>query len=685
MNYLWNILIPDGSFEFLSLLALAAVKATLLLAFVALIILAFRRISAATRHLLWTSALCAALVLPFLSFLTFWEVPVLPAALSEDVFVSNESGKSDETLKTPETPPVLRELSIFDQGSGGELKESEIQTKVQSLENFSTVMETSGRQISPGENAVSFFPPQTVNWALAVWIAGASLLLFRLFMGLAASDFLVRRGREFNDAKLNELFSTLCSEIKLKNKTLLRCSERTTMPIVCGVFRPVVLLPAGAEEWSEQRQRMVLLHELAHVARRDCLTQMLAQTACAFYWFNPFVWIAARRLRVERERACDDRVLSLGTKPSEYAHHLLEIARSMQEERSIFEWRQTTSVAMARRSQLEGRLLAILREEKKFGAMSRAATAGLAALMCFLLVSLAVVRPTAINAQKSSVSETTSNNRQDVTAAALPDSLSVIGSERENDTTNQNAETDETTSKQDEFDVLDKSSEPGNNDERIDRNDEQKMPPPVKNNPEQIISEAIQKQIAALPQKPESLPPLMPETTAFINAEYQQKPQTQDKSGDFIDEMASVGFTNLSVDELIRLKTHRVTADFVSGLRAFGFNNLTPKTITNLRIYNVTPAYIEAMAAAGYKGLTLKDLTSARIYKVTPEYAKAIREAGYPSLSIGQTINFKIYNVTPELVRSARNRLGDLTPKQMISLKISGVLNRVEDKKKDTK
>ncbi|HLM61729.1 MAG TPA: M56 family metallopeptidase, partial [Pyrinomonadaceae bacterium] len=399
MHYLWNMLSPDSSFEFLTLLALAAAKTTFLLACVALINLSFRRISAATRHLLWTSALCAVLLLPFLSFLAFWEVPVLPAELSAKASFSNELIESNQTLKMPETP-MLRELPVSEAASGGVRKKFEPHAETQFPEKFSPPLlpEISVQQTLPEKKAALSFLPQTGNWALAVWGAGVLLLLLRLLVGLAASGFLVRRSREFKGAALNELFADLCAELNLKNKTRLLCGERTTMPIVCGGFRPVVLLPSSAEEWSEERKRIVLLHELAHVARRDCLTQMLAQMACAFYWFNPLVWIAARRLRVEREQACDDRVLSLGTKPSEYAHHLLEIARLMQEERSIFEWSQTSSVAMARQSQLEGRLLAILREENKFGAVSRATTAGLVALMCFLLVSLAVVRPTVINA-----------------------------------------------------------------------------------------------------------------------------------------------------------------------------------------------------------------------------------------------------------------------------------------------
>jgi beta-lactamase regulating signal transducer with metallopeptidase domain len=684
INYFWNILSSYNSFELLALLALAAAKATVLLGFVALLCLAFRRFSAATRHLLWTSVLCASLLLPFLSFVKIWEVPILPAPVS----VLNASGSNELIVKDGvfETPQLQtpQDLSISFEASDSAPKKSEIQTNAESFAYFDLNPNVSESVLPPMQKNAASLLPQLFNWALAVWVAGVLLLLLRLSFGFAATNLLARRAARFKETKLNELFSSLLTEFNLKNSVRLLRSEHTLMPIVCGILRPAVLLPAGAENWSEERQRIVLLHELTHVGRRDCLTQMLAQAACAFYWFNPLVWFAARRLRVEREQACDDYVLSIGTKPSEYAHHLLEIARSMQE-RSVFDWSQTTSVAMARQSQLEGRLLAILSQENKSIAVSRPVTLGLVALICFLLVSLAVIRPTVINAQKAQSLETSSNYLEDKIEKSLPDSFLAIGSEQGNNTVVQDSETDEATGKQKSANApIDNLQERTLINEQIYENVEQNIKPDIESNVKQNISETVEQQIKSIVQTAEIVPSPSPENNPFIKAGYQPEPkrQTQDKPGDFIDEMASVGFANLSVDELITLKTYGVTADFVKGLRAIGFNNLTPKTVVNLRIYKVTPAYIEAMTSVGYKSLTLKELTNARIYNVTPEFIKKIQDAGYPALTIGQLIEFRIYKITPEFVRLARSRLGELTTKQIVSLKIAGVINENKDKDK---
>ena len=160
--------------------------------------------------------------------------------------------------------------------------------------------------------------------------------------------------------------------------------------MVWGLFHPVILLPPDAEDWQPEQRRAVLLHELAHIQRQDWLMQTMAQITCAVYWFSPFLWFAARRLRTEVERACDDHVLNAGYQSTDYAQHLIDIVRNVKALRST----SRATVAMAQSSKIEGRLRTILAKHRNRRPMTKIAVAiGLLALICFA-VPMGVMRLT---------------------------------------------------------------------------------------------------------------------------------------------------------------------------------------------------------------------------------------------------------------------------------------------------
>jgi len=154
-----------------------------------------------------------------------------------------------------------------------------------------------------------------------------------------------------------------------------------------GLWRPRLLVPEQAASWPSGQRRDVLLHELGHVQRHDCLTQFLSQVACALYWFNPLAWIAGRRMQVERERACDDLVLRGGAQAPAYARHLLQSVCSDPALRLA-----GAAVAMARPSTLEERMRAIL--DPRMSRRGLTARGSLAAILVLLsaLVPVAVLK-----------------------------------------------------------------------------------------------------------------------------------------------------------------------------------------------------------------------------------------------------------------------------------------------------
>src|SRR5262249_9595049 len=147
-------------------------------------------------------------------------------------------------------------------------------------------------------------------------------------------------------------------------------------------------------EWSAERRHVVLVHELAHVARLDYLAQVVATIVCALFWFHPFVWLAASRLRLEAEHAADDRVLAGGTPSVSYAAHLLELARV----ESSLHHTAAVAVGMVKPSRLEGRFRAMLdtsRSRADVSARTRtlATSCALAAMMPFAGLRAVVTTP----------------------------------------------------------------------------------------------------------------------------------------------------------------------------------------------------------------------------------------------------------------------------------------------------
>jgi hypothetical protein len=98
-------------------------------------------------------------------------------------------------------------------------------------------------------------------------------------------------------------------------------------PFACGVVKQLIILPRNAREWDATRLRAVLLHESAHVRRRDCLAKHVAQASRALLWWTPLARMLSARADQEQESACDEAVLSAGVAPEDYARALLDTAR----------------------------------------------------------------------------------------------------------------------------------------------------------------------------------------------------------------------------------------------------------------------------------------------------------------------------------------------------------------------
>jgi beta-lactamase regulating signal transducer with metallopeptidase domain/Flp pilus assembly protein TadD len=281
-----------------------------------------RRSPAHARKSVWVAVLVCLVLLPVASLIVpSFDIPVLPA-LGTETLVTGEMSGAPPVAGTSGAPAALP--AAQDPG-------------------------WSAADLASGARAIG------LGWIGLVWLAGAVLYLVWFAVSRHLLKRLVARAVPL-DASWESLLKKLSYDLGMRREVNLLRSAAVSAAITAGVIRPVIILPDSAEGWSAERRRLVLSHELAHVKRWDSLIEILGFAATALHWFNPLAWLALNRLRIERERDCDNAVLNSGAKPSAYASLLMEIATDMQR-RNRPMWQMAT---ISEGSNLKDRLLCIL-------------------------------------------------------------------------------------------------------------------------------------------------------------------------------------------------------------------------------------------------------------------------------------------------------------------------------------
>jgi carboxyl-terminal processing protease len=307
----------------LSALADTALRATVLLTCALTLAWWRRRASAAERHLLWALTVVGLLALPVLSWtLPSWQLRVAPTRPEPRRVPVPLPGGKDEVVIVPRAVPLPRPAFA----PAPKPLPSRPAAPVAAPHVRPTAAPPAARPPAalpapPAEAA----PGRTWDWVVYLWLGGAVLSVAWLLAGLAGLAWLRRRCACGDREPLAQQVRELAAALGIRRRVAVLLAPGRRVPMTWGLLRPVVLLPREAASWPAERLRMVLVHELGHVRRWDCLTQALAHLARGLYWFHPLAWWAAARLRAEQEKACDDLVLAGGASAPDYAEHLLAV------------------------------------------------------------------------------------------------------------------------------------------------------------------------------------------------------------------------------------------------------------------------------------------------------------------------------------------------------------------------
>lgn len=321
-------------------------KATLVLCLALALAWFGRRGSARTLHLLWTTTFVVLLALPVVSLLgPSWQVPILPARDAQAGMPSLE-----QTVERASVAGMPREMP------GAPISGGSVRQVIRPMAaSGSSPVEAGLPQLGASDSSSSLTLSAI---AFLIWAVGVAAALVSLVVGGLRFRKLVRAAVPMRKPGWLQQAASIRRRLGVRKNVRILSSARSTTPMTGGLWRPVILLPSSAENWTPDRREVVLAHELVHVRRRDALRHLLGRVAAACYWFHPLGWLASRLSAVAGERSCDEEVLALGTRPSEYARHLFVLASETAGRPAAL------ALRTVQRSQLEDRILSILRQHR---------------------------------------------------------------------------------------------------------------------------------------------------------------------------------------------------------------------------------------------------------------------------------------------------------------------------------
>src|SRR5262249_16224658 len=581
------------SIALIQLLLDTLIKSAVILSAAGLLTRSLRKASAASRHLVWSVAMASLLALPILTVaLPSWRISALPSLAT--IASVDDSAREVVGSKASVAAPAPERKPEPGAGMPAGRRPLDIGAELPASNPVSPRIDVTPGPVAPARSGFDW------NVALSLaWLVGVLAVMARLTVGTTRVWLLTRQAHRVTESSWIILARTLATRLRLRRRVRIFKTERISMPMTWGLMRSDVLLPKEADHWSMECRWIVMAHELTHVKRRDCLMQALAQVACAIYWFNPLVWIAAWRVRVERELACDDHVLEAGAKASDYASHLVEIASSF----GGANCGSPVAVGMAC-SHLESRVRSILDPNARRRGVNGLKVALAAVIAAVLTAPLAMLQPWGIAEASGQSDRASANpvNPSNPPYAAIP------------------------------------LQNPKNQDEGGDekgREDEERL-----------------KQIGVGVGAGQGIGQGFGQGTAQGEGQGtgQGTGQGQGRPGElsleqliemrgvgvtpeYIEMIRKLGYSALTVRQAIDLRAQGIGEEYIKQARGWMNGNVSIEKLVQLKAIGMSSDFIDQMKQAGYSNLTIEKLVEMKAVGVDLGFVESMRRAGYDSLT----------------------------------------------------
>ena len=453
-------------------------------------------------------------------------------------------------------------------------------------------------------------------WIMAGWLCGVCLLSLRLVGGVFYTRRLTRRGTAPVDPEWQERLLRVCQQLRISQSVRLLESACVQVPTVIGWLRPVILLPASTLTGLTTMQlEAILAHELAHIRRQDYFVNLLQTAVETLLFYHPAVWWVSWQVRVEREHCCDDVAVTVQGNALTYARALAEL--------ELLRAREPKLALAANGGSLLERIERVLGRSRSLNSQPASWLAG--AMVVTSLVGLAAV------AQGDVFSGQAKGFFDDLEKLKAPASTEY---------------------RPVEINSMARSiSQATGNEHRVLRISGASITSPAERQKVSYPELDFMAMSYARLQNADKRDDKQSKGDESSSAQDKSKPA----KADYIGELRRLGYTNLSVDDLIELKSHGVSPEFVEGLKEQGLANLSVEQLVKLRSHGVSPTFIRELKASGYSNLGVDQLLSTRMHGLTPEFVTQMAALGFARLPLEALISARQHGVGPEFVKDLQS------------------------------
>jgi len=448
-------------------------------------------------------------------------------------------------------------------------------------------------------------------WLAAIWLAGVSFLSLRLIGEIITT-------RQLKQAEISpfiqvwqDKLQSLARRLEVSQTVRLYQTAKVEVPTVVGWLKPVILIPVSAITcMNPQHLEALLAHELAHIRRYDFLINLVQIVAETLLFYHPAVWYVSNRIRQEREYCCDDLAVTACGDVLLYSNALFEL------EKLRCATPQFTVAASG------GSLLRRIQRLVIISDAPRTHFSPMAAALIGVLILLSLLNP-----------------RQ---------TTFLTGQARNTESEAEQAET-----------------------KRV------KVDGPLSLNPAKAATNRVDNNVdnkvaAQASGQPETMPAA--DSSDAQSGENQAGRDAGASEEDLLPGLAAEGYTNLSTDQINKLRINGISLKFIREMKAAIKKDLSINDLIGLNSLGISANDVSEFKRLGYASLSVAELNSIAINGITPDYIIELTSLGYDSLPLDLLLAFKQQSITPGFIREMKDLIGSrISAQELIRLKAEGI------------